>query len=120
MPKHMSYEQRFFEKVNKTSSCWLWTGALTGNGYGSFRFNGKTCSAHRFSYIHFNGEIPEGMIICHKCDTPSCVNPEHLQIGTHLDNNRDCIAKGRFVKSYGNKNGHNQYKNNKTLKAGNQ
>lgn len=116
MTKNMSYEERFFQKVNKTESCWLWTGALNSRGYGSFRFNGKSESAHRYSFRYFNGEIQPGMIICHKCDVPACVNPQHLWEGTHLDNNQDCIAKGRFVQSSGNKQGHNQYKNNKMLK----
>lgn len=114
MSKHLSYEERFFQKVVKTETCWLWNGALTSRGYGSFRFNEKSMSAHRFSYQNFKGEIPEGMLVCHTCDTPACVNPEHLWIGTHLNNSDDKYGKNRQVQSSGNKNGHNQYKNNKT------
>ena len=117
MTKHLNYEERFFQKVIKTETCWLWNGALTSNGYGSFVFNGKSQGAHRFSYQNFKGEIPEGMLICHTCDIPACVNPEHLWVGTHLDNSDDKYKKNRQVKSSGNKNGHNQYKNNKILKG---
>jgi len=117
MSKHMSYEQRFLQKVNKTDSCWIWTGATNSRGYGSFRFNGKSVLSHRFSYQHFNGNIPEGMLICHRCDVPVCVNPEHLWVGSQLDNSNDKYAKNRQVISSGNQNGHNQYKNNKMLKG---
>lgn len=95
MTKYMNYEQRFMQKINKTDTCWMWVGALSSRGYGSFRFNGKSISSHRFSYLHFNGEIPDGMIICHKCDTPACVNPEHLFVGSYADNNKDMFEKDR-------------------------
>lgn len=95
MSKHLSYEERFFQKVVKTETCWLWNGALNSRGYGSFGFNGKNVSSHRFSYQNFKGEIPKGMFVCHTCDTPSCVNPKHLFTGTNSDNMRDMIAKNR-------------------------
>lgn len=69
---------RFWSKVNKTDTCWLWT-ASNCNGYGRFLYQGKLWVAHRISYSAINGEIPEGEQIDHKCHTPSCVNPEHLQ-----------------------------------------
>jgi hypothetical protein len=95
MSKNMSYEERFFQKVNKTDSCWLWTGALNSKGYGSMGFEGKTTSTHRLSYLWFKGEIPEGMFVCHTCDVPSCVNPEHLFLDTNSGNMKDMFKKGR-------------------------
>jgi hypothetical protein len=85
--------------------CWLWTGTLAGHGYPQLRQAAKWCTryAHRLSYLAFRGEIPDGMLVCHTCDTPCCVNPEHLWIGTSTDNVRDCIRKGRFI--FGEKNG---------------
>jgi hypothetical protein len=90
---------RFIEKVEKTDSCWNWTAGKYRGGYGQFRrlVDGKWTMAktHRYSYEYFKGEIPKGYLICHKCDNPSCVNPEHLFAGTTKDNVRDCIEKGR-------------------------
>jgi hypothetical protein len=77
------------------SGCWLWLGRLNEWGYGVFRENGKTTLAHRSSWIAENGEIPKGMLACHLCDIPACINPEHLWLGTDLDNSSDCIKKGR-------------------------
>lgn len=87
---------RFLSYVTKTKTCWLWTGAKIRRGYGRLCFKGcKTCAAHRVAHILFIGEIPAGMLVCHSCDNPSCVNPEHLWIGTHRDNFNDMIKKGR-------------------------
>ena len=73
------------------SGCWLWVGVLRGRGYGNYlrRY------AHRVSWTIHNGEIPDGLLVCHKCDTPACVNPNHLFIGTHSDNLKDCFQKSR-------------------------
>ena len=91
----MSYEERFFQKVDKTESCWLWKGALNSRGYGSFSFEGKIISSHRYSYETYVGKIPEGMHVCHSCDVRNCVNPEHLWAGTHSDNMKDMVSKDR-------------------------
>lgn len=95
MSKKASIEERFFDKVNKTDSCWLWTGSLTSRGYGSIGVDGKNVSAHRLSYMLFNGDIPDGFVVCHSCDVPACVNPEHLWVGTASDNMKDMVAKNR-------------------------
>lgn len=91
-------EARFMRKVLKDSNsgCWIWTAATSGlDGYGSFKENGKSRSAHRVSYELFKGEIPEGMCVLHTCDAPPCVNPEHLFLGTSKDNTGDMIQKKR-------------------------
>lgn len=90
--------------------CWLWQGAITPNGYGSTTHKDKRISAHRLSYIAFNGDIPEGMFVCHKCDVMGCVNPDHLFLGTHSDNMQDMINKGRHPEPWnkGLKRGHSK------------
>jgi DNA-binding XRE family transcriptional regulator len=91
-----SIQSRFWEKVNikSESECWVWTGGLS-NGYGKFKFNGKTISAHRMAYILTHGEIEDGLLILHTCDIKPCCNPKHLIKGTHTDNMRDMNQKGR-------------------------
>lgn len=98
--------ERFWLKVNRSGDCWLWT-ASTTKGYGQFVSNSTRYYAHRFSWLIHNGPIPAGMSVLHKCDTPLCVRPDHLFIGTAKDNVRDCIAKGRAVRrpSQGERNG---------------
>lgn len=89
--------RRFWTKVNKTSGCWLWTGARLKRGYGSFGVGDKqTRRAHRASWEMANGPIPQGMEVCHQCDTPLCVRPDHLFLGTHRENMIDCMNKGRI------------------------
>jgi hypothetical protein len=118
MPKYASMENRFFEKVEKSDSCWIWVGAKTSNGYGSIGVNGKSMSAHRYSYQLHNGAIPNGMVICHTCDIRLCVNPAHLWAGTQKENLHDMFKKGRDCKNNpGNAHGHNQYRNKKTIEA---
>lgn len=101
---HENAAPRFWAKVNKTDSCWLWAAALFERGYGAFRFKGRQVKAHRFSYeLHFE-PIPEGLYVCHKCDTPACVNPSHLFLGTHKDNAQDRQRKNRGRKQDGERN----------------
>lgn len=82
------------------TGCWLWTGPVCVKGYGVGRWNRVTRS-HRVSWAAFRGGIPAGMCVCHKCDTPSCVNPDHLFLGTNADNVRDRLQKGRSRYAYG-------------------
>ena len=84
----------FWSKVVETDSCWLWLGSKR-DGYGMFWSNGKLVSAHRMAWEIVHGRIPDGLLVLHKCDIRECVNPEHLFLGTHLDNFLDCIMKGR-------------------------
>lgn len=92
---------RFMRKVNKTTHCWIWTGEVVYNGYGRFgywnkRYFDNQRAAHRISWVIHRGHIPIKKLVLHKCDNPPCVNPDHLFIGTHKDNNRDTSLKGRF------------------------
>lgn len=87
---------RFWAKVVKTNECWEWCAAFHGSGYGIFGIGGtKIQRAHRFSWELSYGKIPEGLFVLHKCDNRKCVRPEHLFLGTNLDNVRDMIAKRR-------------------------
>jgi hypothetical protein len=94
---------RFWSKVEKTETCWIWTAATSTFGHGRFRVNRKSYSPHRLSYELFYGDFDQSLLVCHTCDNPRCVNPDHLFLGTYLDNNRDMFAKGRGCT--GDKNG---------------
>ncbi len=98
---------RFLRKINKegpvckalNSQCWLWLGSKRGsNNYGQFWANGKNLFAHRVGYELFVGTVPSGKMVLHKCDTPLCVNPSHLKLGTHIENMEDRNTKGRQMK----------------------
>lgn len=80
------------------SGCLLWLGAVDKDGYGKAKVGGKDVRAHRWSWLLHKGEITGGLHVLHRCDVPTCVNPEHLFLGTNVDNVKDKIAKGRDYK----------------------
>ena len=80
--------------------CWEWTGPVSHKGgYAQLRIDKKSYTAHRLSCTFARGAIPEGMVVRHACDNPKCCNPMHLEIGTHLDNHKDMVVRGRKVRS---------------------
>lgn len=88
------FERSYIPEPN--SGCWLWLGVPSGNhGYGRIKRGSNTVMAHRASWEKSNGSIPEGLLVLHKCDNPSCVNPDHLFLGTQQDNENDKVSKGR-------------------------
>jgi len=109
-----SIDKRFGRYVNKDNQngCWIWTGAKFNNGYGAIDGNGS----HRLSWELHNGPIPKDLCVCHKCDNPSCVNPEHLFLGTQKDNIQDMIKKGRRGDIKGEKHPHSKLTEEKVRK----
>jgi len=89
----------FWSKVHKTDGCWLWTAGKFSTGYGQCHVRLWPMYAHRISWMISNQRnIPYGLFVLHRCDNPPCVNPDHLFLGTQLDNRRDSVAKGRTAK----------------------
>jgi hypothetical protein len=104
-------EARFWAKVNKAgpimphmeSPCWIWTAGKSKKGYGAFFVNGKQLGTHRVAWVLANGQISQdsnqhSLFVCHRCDRRDCTNSSHLFLGTHIDNVRDMVAKGRHIK----------------------
>lgn len=87
---------RFNSYVDKSGSCWNWIGGTYEGGYGNFYYEKKSWRAHRWSIKFLGGKDPGSLFVCHACDNPSCVNPEHLFLGTNEDNMRDASKKGRL------------------------
>lgn len=101
-----SFTKRFeaFIMPDMNYGCWLWTGTMNSDGYGNFGVKASChAKAHRVSYEIYKGKIPPGLIVRHKCDNPSCVNPDHLELGTHADNSSDRSKRNRTA--LGAKNG---------------
>ena len=89
--------EQFWQRVNKSSECWLWTGRKNQNGYGVTYKHCKPVLTHRRAWEIVHGAIPDGMQVLHKCDNPQCCNPTHLFLGTHKDNMEDMTRKGRRI-----------------------
>jgi hypothetical protein len=93
-----SLPARFMRRVNQSDGCWLWTGHLCPQGYGQFSIFGRNVRAHRMAFELYVGYVPSSSLVCHRCDNPTCVRPDHLFLGTHADNIRDMMLKGRSMK----------------------
>lgn len=97
-------EIRYERHIRRTDSCWVWTKHVNNNGYAQMRVgrtgNGPIWLVHRWAYQHFVGPIPEGKLVLHHCDNKRCSRPDHLYLGTHKDNARDAVVRGRRATSY--------------------
>lgn len=97
---HLTTEERFWSKVDRSGDCWLWTGGTT-RGYGMFHLGPsvtpRQMKAHRFSWVLAHGQIDHGLCVCHRCDRTECVRPDHLFLGTSADNTRDAVTKRRVA-----------------------
>lgn len=90
---------RFEAKLDKSGACWIWTASVAGKGYGQMKLPGqrKQEYSHRIAYLLYKGLIPEGIQVCHTCDTPRCCNPDHLFLGTAKENLQDMKTKNRHL-----------------------
>ncbi len=98
---HAPAEERFWKYVNRGTDeeCWNWTGFRDWDGYGKFRECTRiNIAAHRFSYRLHNGNLPAELVVRHKCNNPACVNPNHLETGTHIENMGDRIRAGHYAR----------------------
>lgn len=91
----MTLAERINHYTDKSGDCWVWTGATNPQGYGKVVVDGRLCGAHRIAWELEHGPIPEGKLVLHRCDNPPCIRPSHLFLGTHADNHKDMLGKGR-------------------------
>ncbi len=112
-------KERFWGKVHiqNATSCWLWLGGRSASGYGFFWFRGRMCQAHRVAWELTKGTIPSVTCVLHSCDTPLCVNPRHLWLGSKRDNANDAVSKGRLQppRNFGEANGQAKLKDFQVL-----
>jgi hypothetical protein len=101
--------ERFWSHVHKTDGCWLWTGGKDRDGYGMFTQDDTTIKAHRFSWFIHNGPIQSQRFVCHTCDSPDCIRPDHLFLGDPKDNSGDMVSKSR--QAAGQRSGKNKLTN---------
>jgi|1185.fasta_scaffold02358_2 hypothetical protein len=98
----LTLPERLWSNVEKDANgCWNWQGTRRRKGYGQISAEGRVVSTHRLAYRLAHGEIPDGMVVRHRCDNPPCINPDHLEVGTHADNSRDMVERGRMVNCKG-------------------
>jgi hypothetical protein len=91
----IAMKERLMSKIKTINGCWVWQGVKRKGGYGRIRINGKIFTTSRVSYELFVGHIPEGLFVCHTCDNPPCIRPDHLFLATHQENDQDKANKGR-------------------------
>lgn len=103
-----SFKEKFWNRVDKTKDCWIYTGYRNYHGYGHINYK-KYIFAHVYSWEEINGEVPKGSYVCHKCDNPPCCNPDHLFLGDAEVNAKDRESKGRGNQPVGFKNGKCKY-----------
>jgi len=92
-------KMKLIRKVRIDGECWMWTGGANESGHGRVRHGHAVVGAHRLAYAAWKGPIPDGLNVCHACDRPGCINPDHLWLGTQKDNLRDRDVKGRCVQA---------------------
>lgn len=98
IPSREESVRLFWARVEKTGGCWLFRHNIRTDGYGEMRFGGERAKSHRLAWVLAHGAIPAGMHVLHRCDVRACVRPEHLFLGSHAENMRDCTTKGRRAK----------------------
>jgi hypothetical protein len=125
-PKHINFEkwtiqhtERFNKSIfipNKKDDCWIWISSKQPDGYGRFYFDNRLIQASRISYWLRHGDLDQQKLICHHCDNPCCVNPDHLFLGTYKDNNDDMTKKNRAVYVFGQDVGNSKLKSEDIIK----